>query len=94
MPKYVLETLVPGVGRWSAKQLRAASRVSCEVLGQLGPNIEWLQSYVTDDKLFSLYNAPSEEIIREHARLSGFPADSVQQVRTIIGPFTSGRSNK
>jgi hypothetical protein len=94
MPKYVIERDLPGIGSWSAEQLRLASRTSCEVLKHLGPGIEWLQSYVTNHKLYSIYNAPNEEIIREHGRRSGFPADSIQEVRTIIGPFTAERKDR
>ena len=94
MPKFVIERFLPGVGQWTAEQLRLASRSSCEVLNQLGPQIDWLQSYVTDQKLYSIYNAINEDIILEHARRSGFPADSIQEVRTIIGPFTAQRSKR
>ena len=89
MPKYVIERVIPGIGGWSPAQFRAASQASCNVLNELGPGIEWLQSYVTADKLYSVFNSPNEEMIREHARLAGFPANSVQQVTTIIGPFTA-----
>jgi len=89
MPKYVIERAIPGIGSWSPAQLRAASQASCNVLNELGPGIEWLQSYVTADKLYSIFNSPNEEMIREHARLAGFPANSIQQVKTIIGPFTA-----
>lgn len=94
MPKYVIERILPGVGTWSAEQLRLASRASCEVLKQLGPEIEWLQSYVTDEKLYSIYNSPNKELVHEHARRSGFPANSVREVKTIIGPFTAREKGK
>ena len=89
MPKYVIERLIPGIGSWSTAQLRAASQASCNALNELGPGIEWLQSYVTDDKLYSIFNSPNGEMIREHARRAGFPANSIQEVKTIIGPFTA-----
>jgi cell division inhibitor SulA len=73
----------------SAEQLQAVSQTSCGVLRNLGPQIQWLQSYVTDDKIFCVYIAPNEELVREHARLGGFPANKVLQVRTIIDPTTA-----
>jgi len=89
VPKYVIERVIPGIGSWSAAQLKAASQASCIALNELGPDIEWLQSYVTDDKLYSIFNSPNGEMIREHARRAGFPANSIQEVKTIIGPFTA-----
>lgn len=94
MPKYVIERILTGIGDWSAEQLRHASQASCSALKQLGPEIEWLQSYVTDEKVYSIYNSPNEELISEHARLSGFPASSISEVRTIIGPFTADEKHK
>jgi len=87
MPKYVIERVIPGIGTWSAEQLKAVSRTSCDVLNELGLSIEWLQTYVTADKLYSIYNSPNEALIREHAKRTGFPANSIAEVRTIIGPF-------
>ena len=89
MPKYVIERVIPDIGNWSAEQLKAASQTSCKILTELGPEIEWLQSYVTGDKLYSIYNSPNEEVIREHSRRAGFPANLIAEVRTIIGPFTA-----
>ncbi len=89
MPKFVIEREIPGVGSMSAEQLQAVSQTSCGVLRNLGPQIQWLQSYVTDDKIFCVYIAPNEEMVREHARLGGFPANLVLQVRTIIDPTTA-----
>lgn len=89
MPKYVIERVIPGVGSWSPAQLKAASQASCNALDELGRGIEWLQSYVTAHKLYSVFNSPNEEMIREHAKRAGFPANSIQQVITIIGPFTA-----
>lgn len=89
MPKFVIEREIPGVGSMSAQQLQAVSETSCGVLRSLGPQIQWLQSYVTDDKIFCVYIAPNEEVVREHARLGAFPANRVLQVRTIIDPTTA-----
>ena len=89
MPKFVIEREIPGAGSMSAEQLQAVSQKSCGVLKNLGPQIQWLQSYVTDDKIFCVYIAPNEEMIREHARQGGFPANRVLQVRTIIDPTTA-----
>jgi hypothetical protein len=89
LPKFVIEREIPGVGSMSAEQLQAVSQTSCGVLRNLGPQIQWLQSYVTDDKIFCVYIAPNEELVREHARLGGFPANKVLQVRTIIDPTTA-----
>ncbi len=89
MPKFVIEREIPGVGSMSAEQLQAVSQTSCSVLRNLGPQIQWLQSYVTDDKIFCVYIAPNEEMIREHARQGGFPANRVSQVRAVIDPTTA-----
>jgi cell division inhibitor SulA len=89
MPKFVIERQVPGVGSMSPQQLQAVSQTSCSVLRNLGPQIQWLHSYVTDDTIFCVYIAPNEDVVREHARLGGFPANRVLQVRTIIDPTTA-----
>jgi hypothetical protein len=89
MPKFIIERDVPGAGRLSAEELHAISGKSCAVLQDLGPRIQWLQSYVTDDKLYCVYIAPDETLIREHARQGGFPANRVSEVRTIIDPTTA-----
>ena len=89
MPKFVIEREIPGAGSMSAEQLQAVSQTSCGVLRNLGPQIQWLHSYVTDDKIFCIYIAPNEEMIREHAKQGGFPANKVLQVRTIIDPTTA-----
>jgi cell division inhibitor SulA len=89
MPKFVIERQVPGVGSMSPEQLQAVSQTSCSVLRNLGPQIQWLHSYVTDDTIFCVYIAPNEDVVREHARLGGFPANRVLQVRTIIDPTTA-----
>ncbi len=89
MPKYVIEREIPGAGKLTAEELKAISQTSCNVLRKMGSEIQWLQSYVTDDKLYCIYIAPNEEMVREHAKLGGFPANSVSQVATIIDPTTS-----
>src|SRR5437868_3809650 len=88
MPKYVIEREIPGAGNMSPQELQGASAVSCGVLRKLGPEIQWVQSYVTDDKLYCIYIAPNEEIIREHAKQGGFPANRISQITTIIDPTT------
>lgn len=89
MPKYVIEREIPGAGEFTPEELRAASQTSCAVLRELGPEIQWLQSYVTADKLYCVYIAPDAEIIREHARRGGFPANRVSEVVTVIDPTTA-----
>jgi hypothetical protein len=88
MPKYVIERDLPGAGKLSADELRAISQKSNQVLSDLGPEIRWLQSYVTTDKLYCIYVAPDEDIIYEHARCGGFPCTSVAMVSTVIDPST------
>ena len=89
MPKYVIEREIPGAGSLTADQLQAISQKSCSVLRNLGPQIQWLQSYVTEDKIYCVYIAPSEELVREHAAQGGFPANSVARVLRIIAPTTA-----
>jgi hypothetical protein len=89
MPKYVIEREIPGAGQLSSAELRAISQKSCEVLQALGPDIQWVQSYVTGDKIYCVYIAPDADIIREHARCGGFPANSISEVRTMIDPTTA-----
>lgn len=89
MPKYVIEREIPGAGQLSAEELRAISQKSCGVLGQLGPQIQWLQSYVTGDKIYCVYIAPNEQLVREHAERGGFPANRISQVSTVIDPTTA-----
>ena len=89
MPKYVIEREVPGAGRLTADQLKGISQTSCGVLSNMGPQIQWVHSYVTEDKIFCIYNAPDEEMIREHAKQGGFPANSVSKVSAIIDPTTA-----
>ncbi len=89
MPKYVIEREIPGAGKLTAEQLKGISQTSCGVLSNMGPRIQWLQSYVTGDKIYCVYIAPNEEMVREHAKQGGFPANSVSEVATIIDPTTA-----
>ena len=89
MPKYLIEREIPNAAALSPAELKAISQKSCGVLQQLGPSIQWVQSYVTEDKITCIYIAPNADIIREHARLGGFPADRVLEVATIIDPTTA-----
>lgn len=89
MPKYVIEREVPGIGKMTAEQIQAISQKSSSVLKNLGPQIQWLQSYVTDDKFYCVYIAPNEEMVREHARQGGFPANRISAVRQMIDPTTA-----
>ncbi len=89
MPKYIIEREIAGAGKLTAPELQAAAQKSCNVLNQLGPQIQWVQSYLTDDKLYCVYIAPNEEIIQEHAGQSGFPANRISAVKTIIEPTTA-----
>ena len=89
MPKYVIEREIPGAGQLTAEQLQGISQTSCGVLNKMGPQIQWVQSYVTGDKIYCVYNAPNEAMVREHAALGGFPANRVSQVMSIIDPTTA-----
>jgi hypothetical protein len=89
MPKYVIEREIPGAGKLSASELKAISQKSCGVLSNMGPQIQWLQSYVTADKIYCVYIAPDEEMVREHARQGGFPANQVSEVKAVIDPTTA-----
>jgi hypothetical protein len=89
MPKYVIERDIPGAGKLSGNELRVISQKSCGVLGKLGPGIQWLQSYVTADKIYCIYVASNEEIVREHARQGGFPANRISEVKNVIDPTTA-----
>lgn len=89
MPKYVIERELPGAGQLSAADLKAISQKSCGVLSGLGPQIQWVHSYVTGDKIYCIYNAPNEEMVREHAMQGGFPANRISQVTSIIDPTTA-----
>ena len=89
MPKYVIEREIPGAGKLTGDQLHAVSQKSCAVLMKLGPQIQWVESYVTDDKIYCVYIAPDEETVKMHAHKGGFPANSVARVRSVIDPTTA-----
>ena len=89
MPKFVIEREISEVGKLSPQELQGVSQKSCGVLRELGPQIQWIQSYVTDDKIYCIYIAPDEETVRKHAQMGGFPANRISQVRSIIDPTTS-----
>jgi hypothetical protein len=89
MPKYVIEREIPGAGNLSAEQLKGISQTSCGVLSKLGSEIQWVQSYVTGDKIYCVYIAPNEEMVREHATQGGFPANAVNKVAVMIDPTTA-----
>jgi hypothetical protein len=89
MPKFVIEREIPGAGKLTPEQLQAISQTSCGVLRSMGPEIQWVQSFVTDDKIYCIYIAPDEATVRQHATQGGFPANSVAQVRSTIDPTTA-----
>src|SRR5437588_9381248 len=89
MPQFIIEREMPGVGKLSQNDLKAASQGSCTVIRNLGPEIQWVHSYVTDDKIYCVYRAPSEDLIRKHAETAGFPANSIARVRATIDPTTA-----
>ena len=89
MPKYVIEREIPGAGLMSPQELQGASQKSCSVLRSLGPQIQWVESYVTADKLYCVYIAPNEEMIRDHAQQGGFPANRISEIKTMIDPTTA-----
>ena len=89
MPKFVVERELPGAGKLSAADLQGVSSKSCDVLRQMGPDIQWVESYVTDDKVYCVYIAPDENMIREHAKQGGFPATKISAIRSTIDPTTS-----
>ncbi len=89
MPQFVIEREMPGVGQLGHDELKGASQTSCSVLRNLGPDIQWVHSYVTDDKIYCIYRAPNEQIIRDHAERGGFPANKISRVRSVIDPTTA-----
>ena len=89
MPKYIIEREIPGAGNLSAAELKAVSQKSCGVLDRLGPKIQWIESYVTGDKIYCVYVAPNEQLIREHAKQGGFPANRISEIKTVIDPTTA-----
>ena len=91
MPKFVIEREIPGAGKLSPKDLQGISQKSCSVLQNLGPQIQWVQSYVTDDKVYCVYIAPNKEMVQEHAKQGGFPANRISEVKSVIDPTTAER---
>jgi hypothetical protein len=91
MPKYLIERDIPHLGNLPPRELQAGSQKSCDALRQLGPEVQWVHSYVTDDKMYCVYIAPNEELIRKHAELSGFPANRISKIKAIIDPTTAER---
>ena len=89
MPKYVIERDIPGAGNLTAEQLQGISQKSCSVLSALGPKIQWIQSFVTNDKVYCIYIAPNEALVREHAQKGGFPANRISAVKEVIDPTTA-----
>jgi hypothetical protein len=89
MPKYVIEREIPGAGKLTPQELQGISQKSCNVLQNLGPQIQWVESYVTDDKVYCVYIAPSEDMIRTHAQQGGFPANRISEIKTTIDPTTA-----
>lgn len=89
MPKYIIEREIPGVGNSTEEALHAVSQTSCSVLNELGPSVQWVQSFVTGDKIYCVYIAPNEELVREHAKRGGFPANVISEVRAVIDPTTA-----
>jgi hypothetical protein len=89
MPKFIIEREIPGAGNLSSAELQSVAQTSCNVLSSLGPQIQWLESYVTGDKVYCVYIAPNEEMIRDHAQQGGFPANRISEVKTIIDPTTA-----
>ena len=94
MPKYVIEREIPGAGNMSPQELQSVSQKSCSVLRNLGPQIQWLHSYVTGDKIYCIYLAPNEEMVREHAQQGGFPANRISEIKTVIDPTTAEEKEK
>jgi len=89
MPKYVIEREIPGAGNLSAAELQGVAQTSCNVLKEMGPQIQWVESYVTGDKVYCVYISPNEDMIREHAKQGGFPANRISEIKTTIDPTTS-----
>jgi hypothetical protein len=92
MPKFLIEREIPGAASMTRQQLQAVSEKSCSVLRNLGPEIQWVHSYVTGDKIYCVYIAPNEQMVREHARLGGFPANRVSEIKSIIDPTTAEKT--
>ena len=89
MPRYVIERELPGAGKLTRDELHAISQKSCGVIRDLGPSIQWVESFVTEDKIYCVYNAPDKEILRKHAEMGGFPANRIEEIRNVISPVTA-----
>ena len=89
MPRYVIERELPGAGKLSQQDLQGIAQKSCSVLNNLGPQIQWVESYVTEDKLYCIYQAPNKEVIRQHAEMGGFPANRIEEIHNVISPVTA-----
>jgi hypothetical protein len=94
MPRYVIERELPGAGKLTQEQLQAISQKSCGVLDELGPRIQWVESFVTDDKIYCIYNAPNKQLIKAHAEMGGFPANRIEEIRNMISPVTAERKEE
>jgi hypothetical protein len=92
MPRYVIERELPGAGNLSSQDLQAVSQKSCSVLNNLGPSIQWIESFVTEDKVYCVYQAPNKEIIQQHAEQGGFPANRIEEIRNVITPVTAEKT--
>ncbi|MBB1283059.1 DUF4242 domain-containing protein [Flavisolibacter sp. BT320] len=92
MPRYIIERELPGAGKLSQQDLQAVSQKSCSVLDNLGPSIQWVESFVTEDKIYCVYQAPNKEIIQQHAEQGGFPANRIEEIRNVISPVTAEKS--
>lgn len=89
MPRYVIEREIPGAGKLSQAELQAISQKSCNVINELGPQIQWVESYVTEDKIYCVYQAPNKGILKQHAEMGGFPADRIEEIKNVINPVTA-----
>ena len=94
MPKYVIEREIPGAGNLSSAELQGVAQTSCNVLKEMGPQIQWVESYVTGDKVYCIYISPNEDMIREHAKQGGFPANRISEIKTTIDPTTSEEKSR
>ena len=89
MPRYVIERELPGAGKLTQAELHAIAEKSCNVIKELGPSIQWVESYVTEDKIYCIYNAPGKEILKQHAEQGGFPANRIEEIKNVINPVTA-----
>jgi hypothetical protein len=89
MPRYVIERELPGAGKLSQQELQAIAQKSCDVLDELGPKVQWVESFVTEDKIYCVYQAGDKEIIKKHAEMGGFPANRIEEIKNVINPATA-----